>query len=77
MSFMDAYSGYNQLSMHSPDQEHTSFVMDKGLYMYNMMPFRLKNASATYQRLVNHMFVEQIGVKMEVYNEDILIKTRY
>ena len=48
MSFMDAYSGYNQIPMHAPDQEHTSFITDKGLYCYNVMPFGLKNAGATY-----------------------------
>ena len=64
MSFMYAYSGYNQIAMHPPDQEHTSFVTDKGLYCYNVMPFGLKNAGATYQRLVNRMFASQIGVNM-------------
>ena len=65
MSFMDAYSGYKQISMHPLDQEHTSFVTDKGLYCYNVMLFGLKNAKATYQRLVNRMFTSQIGVNME------------
>ncbi|KAI5317786.1 hypothetical protein L3X38_037493 [Prunus dulcis] len=53
LSFMDAYSGYNQIFMHPPDSEHTAFITDKGLYYYNVMPFGLKNAGATYQRLVN------------------------
>ncbi|BBG96651.1 NAC domain containing protein 50 [Prunus dulcis] len=51
LSFMDAYSGYNQIFMHPPDSEHTAFITDKGLYCYNVMPFGLKNAGATYQRL--------------------------
>ena len=76
MSFMDAYSGYNQIAMHPPDQEHTSFVTDKGLYCYNVMPFGLKNAGPTYQRLVNRMFASQIGVNMEVYVEDMLMKSK-
>ncbi|XP_034218177.1 uncharacterized protein LOC117629710 [Prunus dulcis] len=50
LSFMDAYSGYNQIFMHPPDSEHTAFITDKGLYCYNVMPFGLKNAGATYQR---------------------------
>lgn len=50
LSFMDAYSGYNQIPMHVPDQEHTSFVTDLGLYCYKVRPFGLKNAGATYQR---------------------------
>ena len=64
LSFMDAYSGYNQIPMHAPDQDHTSFITDRGLYCYKVMPFGLKNAGATYQRLVNKMFVELIGQTM-------------
>ena len=45
---MDAYSGYNQITMHVPNQEHTSFIADCGLYYYKVMPFGLKNAIATY-----------------------------
>jgi hypothetical protein len=48
LSFMDAYSGYNQIKMDPLDQEHTSFTTDKGLYCYQVMPFGLKNAGATY-----------------------------
>ena len=58
LSFMDAYSVYNQILMHVPDQEHTSFIINCGLYYYNVMPFRLKNIGATYQRLLNMMFKE-------------------
>ena len=61
LSFMGAYSGYNQIFMHVADQEHTSFRTDKGVYCYKVMPFGLKNAGATYQRLVNRMFKGQIG----------------
>ncbi|XP_074362906.1 uncharacterized protein LOC141703225 [Apium graveolens] len=49
LSFMDAYSGYNQILMYEPDQEHTSFITDRGLYCYIGMPFGLINAGATYQ----------------------------
>ena len=56
LSFMDAYSGDNQIKMHVTDQEHTSFLTDKGVYCYVVMPFDLKNAGATYQRLLNKMF---------------------
>ena len=56
LSFMDAFSGYNQISMDPDDQEKTSFVTGQGTYCYHVMPFRLKNAGATYQRLVNRMF---------------------
>ena len=56
LSFMDALSGYNQISMDLDDQEKTSFVTAQGTYCYYVMPFGLKNAGATYQRLVNRMF---------------------
>ena len=56
LSFMDAFSGYNQIRMDKVDQEKTSFVISQSQFCYKVMPFRLKNAGATYQRLVNHMF---------------------
>jgi hypothetical protein len=56
LSFMDAFSGYNQLLMHELDQEKTSFITDYRLYCYKVMSFGLKNVGRTYQRLVNMMF---------------------
>ena len=56
LSFMDAFSSYNQISMDPSDQEKTSFVTSQGTYCYRVMPFGLKNAGTTYQRLVNKMF---------------------
>ncbi|XP_022876923.1 uncharacterized protein LOC111395145 [Olea europaea var. sylvestris] len=75
LSFMDAYSGYNQIPMHPADEEHTSFITDRGLYCYRIMPFGLKNAGATYQRLVNKIFTGLIGKTMEVYVDDMLVKS--
>ena len=75
LSFMDAFSGYNQISMDPDDQEKTSFVTAQGTYCYRVMPFGLKNAGATYQRLVNRMFQKQIGATMEVYIDDMLVKS--
>ena len=48
LSFMDAYSGYNQIPMHVLCQEHTLFITDRRLYCYKVMPFGLKNTGATY-----------------------------
>ncbi|KAL5803314.1 hypothetical protein ACOSQ4_031619 [Xanthoceras sorbifolium] len=53
LSFMDAFSGYNQILMHPDDQEKTSFIIERGIFCFKVMPFGLKNAGATYQRLVN------------------------
>ena len=75
LSFMDAFSGYNQIKMNKEDQEKTSFVTSQGLFCYKVMPFELKNAGATYQRLMNKMFVHQIGRNVQVYVDDILVKS--
>ena len=56
LSFLDAFSGYHQIPMHPPNAEKTSFITPPGLYCYNVMPFGLKNARPTYQRLVTKMF---------------------
>ena len=75
LSFIDAFSGYNQIKMDEADQEKTSFVTNQGLFCYEVMPFGLKKAGATYQRLVNHMFRPQIGRNVEVYVDDMLVKS--
>ena len=56
LSFMDTFSGYNQIKMNEDDQERTSFVTSQGLFCYKVMPFGLKNAGATHQRLMNKIF---------------------
>ena len=56
LTFMDAFSGYNQMLMAEEDQEKTAFVTSQRLYCYRVMPFGLKNVGATYQRLVNQIF---------------------
>ena len=73
---MDTYFGYNQISMYEPEEEHTSFITDQGLYYYKAMPFGLKIVGATYQRLVNIIFKDLIGKSMEVYVEDMLVKSK-
>ncbi|KAI5335159.1 hypothetical protein L3X38_025292 [Prunus dulcis] len=73
LTFMDAYSCYNQILMHKDDKAKTSFIIKIGTYYYKVMPFRLKNAGATYQRLLKRIFNEQIGKTMEVYVDDMLV----
>ena len=75
LSLMDAFSGYNQIKMEEVDQEKTSFVTSQGLFCYKVMPFGLKNARATYQRLMNKMFAHQIGRNVQVYVDDMLVKS--
>ena len=60
LSFMDAFSGFNQIKIKEEDQEKTSFVTSQGLFCYKVMPFGLKNTGATYQRLMNKMFTHQL-----------------
>ena len=62
--------------MYEPDEEHKSFITDQGLYCYKVMPFGLKNPGATYQRLVNEMFKDLIGKSMEVYVDNMLVKSK-
>ena len=57
-SFLDGFSGYNQMQMMPQDEEKTSFINNQDLFCYRVMPFGLKNAGTTYQRLVNKMFWE-------------------
>ena len=75
LSFMDAFSGYNQIKMKEDDQEITSFVASQGLFCYKVMSFGLKNTGATYQRLINKMFTHQIGRNVQVYIDDMLVKS--
>ena len=72
---MDAFSGYNQIRMEETDQEKTSFVTSQGLFCYKIMPFKLKNAGVMYQRLMNKMFVHQIGRNVQVYIDNMLVKS--
>ncbi|CAJ2644644.1 unnamed protein product [Trifolium pratense] len=75
LSFMDAYSGYNQIPMAVADREKTAFMTESGNYYYNVMPFGLKNAGATYQRMMNKVFRGQIGDMLEVYMDDMIVKS--
>ena len=72
---MDAFSGYNQIKLDKVVQEKTSFVTSQGLFYYKVMPFDLKNVNATYQRLMNKMFAHQIGRNVQVYVDDMLVKS--
>jgi hypothetical protein len=76
LSFLDAYSGYHQIKMKESDQLATSFITPFGMYCYTTMPFGLRNAGATYQRCMNHVFGEHIGRTVEAYVDDIVVKTR-
>ncbi|XP_027171595.1 uncharacterized protein LOC113771181 [Coffea eugenioides] len=75
LCFLDAFKRYHQIGMSEEDQEKTAFYTDRGTYCYTTMPFGLKNAGATYQRLINRLFKNQIGRNVEAYVDDILVKS--
>ena len=75
-SFLDAFSGYHQIPMYPADEEKTAFITPHGLYCYRVMPFGLKNAGATYQRLMTKIFKPLIGHTVEVYIDDIVVKSK-
>ncbi|GKA58105.1 reverse transcriptase domain-containing protein [Tanacetum coccineum] len=73
--FLDAYKGYHKIQMAESDEEKTAFHTSHGVYCYTKMPFGLKNAGATYQRLVDKDFDSQVGRNIEVYVDDLVIKS--
>nr|KYP55827.1 Retrovirus-related Pol polyprotein from transposon 17.6 [Cajanus cajan] len=72
---MDAYSCYNQIRMHPADEDKTAFITDQANYCYKVMPFGLKNAGATYQRLMDKVLVNQLGRNVEAYVNDMVVKS--
>jgi hypothetical protein len=70
-----AYSGYNQIRLKVEDEDKMAFITLHGVYSYRTMPFGLKNARATYQRCMQACLKEQIGCNIEVYVDDIVIKS--
>ena len=73
MSFLDAFQGYHQIPLASDDQEKTAFVTPVGNYYYKVMPFGLKNAGSTYQRMMTKMFEPLLGKNMEIYIDDMVV----
>ncbi|XP_075655153.1 uncharacterized protein LOC142625361 [Castanea sativa] len=76
MSFLDAFQGYHQIALAAKDQEKTTFLTPDTNYHYNVMPFSLKNAGAIYQRMMAIMFRDKIGRTVEVYIDDMVIKSK-
>ncbi|RDY10137.1 Retrovirus-related Pol polyprotein, partial [Mucuna pruriens] len=75
LSFMDAYSRYNQIKMHPEDEDKTDFITDSGAFCYKVMPFGLKNVGTTYQRLMDKIFKDIMGNDVEVYVDDMVVKS--
>lgn len=75
LSFIDTYFGYNQIPMFGPGQIMMSLMTKKANYQYNVMPFRVKNVGATYQMMLNKIFQGEIWDTLEVYNDDMIVKS--
>jgi hypothetical protein len=75
-SFMDGFSGYNQIKMAPEDMEKTPFITPWGTFCYRVMPFGLKNAGATYQRAMTTLFHDMMHKEIEVYVDDMITKSR-
>ena len=76
LSFMDGFSGYNQILMAPEDMEKTSFIIEWGTYCHRVMPFGLKNAGATYQRVATTLFHDMMHRDVKVYVDDMIVKSR-
>jgi hypothetical protein len=76
LSFLDAYSGYNQIKLKKEDEEKTAFITPYGVFCYQVMSFGLKNVGATYQRMMQNYLGIQIGHNIQVYIDDVVITTR-
>ena len=76
MSFLEAFQGYHQILLATNNQEKTAFVTPIGTYHYKVIPFGLKNAGSTYQRMMTKMFEPQLGRSIEVYINDMVVKSK-
>jgi hypothetical protein len=77
LSFMDGNASYNQIFMALKDIHKTAFRVPGavGLFEYVVMTFALKNAGATYQRVMNYIYHDLIGKLVEIYIDDIVVKS--
>ena len=76
MSFFDAFQGYNQIPLALDDLEKTAFVTSTGNYHYKVIPFGLRNIGSTYQWMMTKMFEPQLRRSIEVYVDDIVVKSK-
>ena len=76
MSFLDVFQGYHQIPLALDDQQKTAFVTSIGNYHYKVMPFGLKNVGSTYQRMMTRMFEPQLGKNIEIYIDDMVLKSK-
>ena len=76
MSFLDAFQWYHQIPLALDDQEKIAFVTSTRNYHYKLIPFGLKNAGSTYQKMMRRMFEPQLGKTVEIYIDDMVVKSK-
>ena len=76
MSFLDAFQDYHQIPLALDNQEKTAFVTPIKNYHYKVIPFGLKNAWSTYQRMMTRMFESELGKNIEIYIDDTVVKSK-
>ena len=76
MNFLDTFQAYHQIPLALDDQERTTFVTPIGNYYYKLMSFGLKNVRDTYQRMMTRMFEPQLGKSIEIYMDDMVVKSK-
>jgi len=76
LSFLDAFSGYNQIKMHPRDESKTAFMTETSSYFYKVMPFGLKNVGATYQRLMDKVLAPMLGRNVYAYVDDMVVASK-
>ena len=76
MSFLDVFQDYHQIPLALDDQEKTAFITLIGNYHYKVMPFGVKNAGSTNQRMMTRMFKSQLGKNIEIYIDDMVVKSK-
>jgi len=72
LSFLNAFSGYNQIKMHPMDESKTAFMTETCSYCYKVIPFGLKNAGATYHRLMDKVLAPMLGRNVQTYVDDMV-----
>jgi len=76
LSFLDAFSGYNQIMMYPRDECNIAFMTELSCYCYKVMPVGLKNAGATYQGLMDRVLVPMLGQNVQAYVDDMVLTSQ-
>jgi len=76
LSFMDCIAGDNQIQMAPEDQKATTFGTPNSIFRYKVTPFGLKNAGATYQRVMQTIFDDMLHKTVECYVDNLVVKSK-